>query len=521
MAATVASAAPATDSLPFDRFNRSLDDVDDTAPVAGPSRPRWSEPEPLDVVGRTRRIPNGGAVEIGAVHVRAAKEQRPFPPAAGECGDEEDDGLDRRRTSAAGRDEARDGKRPLDGAVTRTRSRSRERLDAGTGERLEKDGGPSGRIPPSTGTVFSSHPAPLPSDISPTMSSHPPQMRIPRPPPLALRRFSSSSVRSSGTHTTETSRTAGGKSETSVLTSTTAPTTLLELEMDGQEVTPTQTTVRAEDQSARSSGQGKDKGLMAWVPMVRIPSRKGKERAHRGDQDDFAATLRAQRGPRDPEALSAGLTVPPPTFTPPEASPASLETTKSSPGAGVTFELSTFPPSYADPTVSGGTTTRPDTTASHISSVGAHSTASRVPLIPTDEETRNRLALLGYSQELNRDWDLWSSVSLTVMNLGTLQGSLWGLVTAMVCGGPVVMSTGTFAGGLVILSTVAVLGEFASAYPVAGAMFTWVFKLARASEKTRDWARFLSWMTGSFLLVAHLFSQVIICWQLCAPPSPL
>lgn len=41
-----------------------------------------------------------------------------------------------------------------------------------------------------------------------------------------------------------------------------------------------------------------------------------------------------------------------------------------------------------------------------------------------------------------------------------------------------------------------------------GAMFTWTFRLCRSSRRLDPWARFFSWIVGSFLLVSHILLQV-------------
>lgn len=43
---------------------------------------------------------------------------------------------------------------------------------------------------------------------------------------------------------------------------------------------------------------------------------------------------------------------------------------------------------------------------------------------------------------------------------------------------------------------------------LAGAMFTWTFRLCRSSRRLDPWARFLSWIVGSFLLCSHILLQV-------------
>lgn len=59
-----------------------------------------------------------------------------------------------------------------------------------------------------------------------------------------------------------------------------------------------------------------------------------------------------------------------------------------------------------------------------------------------------------------------------------------------------------------------VLAELASAYPAAGAMFTWTFKLAHSNIKTKNWANFLSWTVAMYLFVSHIIFQVEDAWQL-------
>lgn len=68
--------------------------------------------------------------------------------------------------------------------------------------------------------------------------------------------------------------------------------------------------------------------------------------------------------------------------------------------------------------------------------------------------------------------------------------------------------------GLFICALAAVLAEMASTYPVSGAMFTWVFRLCRSSRRLDPFARYLSWVIGSFLLCYHILLQVVIVYQL-------
>ncbi|OAV89774.1 hypothetical protein PTTG_28553, partial [Puccinia triticina 1-1 BBBD Race 1] len=130
-----------------------------------------------------------------------------------------------------------------------------------------------------------------------------------------------------------------------------------------------------------------------------------------------------------------------------------------------------------------------------------------------DADTQAQLAWLGYHQELRRDWDFWASLSLSTLNIGTIPGAFLGILTAMEWGGPCVIFWGYLLGMVIVLCLSAVVAEIASAYPVAGAMLTWTFKLARANPKLRDWARFISWLVGTLLFVAHVVVQVALTSQ--------
>ncbi|KAH9822702.1 amino acid permease-domain-containing protein [Melampsora americana] len=133
--------------------------------------------------------------------------------------------------------------------------------------------------------------------------------------------------------------------------------------------------------------------------------------------------------------------------------------------------------------------------------------------VRSQRDTEAQLAFLGYKQELYRDWDFWSSFSLSCVNVGLGPGAFWGLTRAISAGGPAAMIYGLILSGILMSCVNAVLAEMASAYPVTGAMFTWTFKLARAHPKLRDWAQLLSWQVAVFLTASHVFTQVQLAAQ--------
>ncbi|KAL8292658.1 hypothetical protein RQP46_001270 [Phenoliferia psychrophenolica] len=101
----------------------------------------------------------------------------------------------------------------------------------------------------------------------------------------------------------------------------------------------------------------------------------------------------------------------------------------------------------------------------------------------------SRLAALGFEEELSRDFDFWASWGVAVCNIGFLPGTFLGVLTALDTGGGAISF-------------------------VAGAMFTWVFRLCRSSRRFDSLARYASWVTGSFLLCSHVLTQIVLAYQL-------
>lgn len=87
-------------------------------------------------------------------------------------------------------------------------------------------------------------------------------------------------------------------------------------------------------------------------------------------------------------------------------------------------------------------------------------------------------------------------------------GTVLGVLTALEAGGGSMYAIAWPLSGLFMISLAAVLGEMASTWPVAGAMFTWVFRLCRSKKRLNPWARYASWVVGSLLLCSHVLLQV-------------
>ena len=149
---------------------------------------------------------------------------------------------------------------------------------------------------------------------------------------------------------------------------------------------------------------------------------------------------------------------------------------------------------------------------------------------------KKRLAELGFDEELSRDYDFFASFGITICNIGGLPGAsplslapsspsctspptqadvvplpagtTLGVLTALEAGGGSMYAIAWPLSGLFMMSLAAVLGEMASTWPVAGAMFTWVFRLCRSRKGLNPWARYASWVVGSLLLCSHILLQV-------------
>ncbi|OAV93254.1 hypothetical protein PTTG_08541 [Puccinia triticina 1-1 BBBD Race 1] len=128
--------------------------------------------------------------------------------------------------------------------------------------------------------------------------------------------------------------------------------------------------------------------------------------------------------------------------------------------------------------------------------------------VPIDPSTQTRLEFLGYRQELHRSWDFWSLFSFSYCNASVLQGAIGAVAASYSLSGPILITVGMLICVMLLACLNMALGEMSSAFPVAGAMFSWTFKLARANPHLRDWARIMSWVVGFLLFMSHLIMQL-------------
>jgi amino acid transporter len=103
---------------------------------------------------------------------------------------------------------------------------------------------------------------------------------------------------------------------------------------------------------------------------------------------------------------------------------------------------------------------------------------------PTDEE---RLAQLGYRQELRRKLSGFSNFAVSFSIISILAGAITSYGIAMGAGGPLSITLGWLVvGGMVILVALA-MAEICSVYPTAGGLYWWASALARRNRAAWAW----------------------------------
>ncbi|HSO97774.1 MAG TPA: amino acid permease [Solirubrobacteraceae bacterium] len=103
-----------------------------------------------------------------------------------------------------------------------------------------------------------------------------------------------------------------------------------------------------------------------------------------------------------------------------------------------------------------------------------------------------RLAELGYKQELKRGWSGFSNFAISFSIISVLAGCFTGYGQAFNNGGPVAISIGWPVISLLILCVAFSMAELASAFPTAGGIYFWASRLGGAG-----WG----WFTGWFNLI--------------------
>jgi amino acid transporter len=114
---------------------------------------------------------------------------------------------------------------------------------------------------------------------------------------------------------------------------------------------------------------------------------------------------------------------------------------------------------------------------------------STVGTLSADEQ---RLAELGYKQELKRGWSSFSNFAISFSIISVLAGCFTTYGQALKNGGPIAISIAWPLISVLILCVAFSMSELASAYPTAGGIYYWSSKLGGAG-----WG----WFTGWFNLI--------------------
>jgi amino acid permease (GABA permease) len=110
------------------------------------------------------------------------------------------------------------------------------------------------------------------------------------------------------------------------------------------------------------------------------------------------------------------------------------------------------------------------------------------PAPHTDEE---RLAQLGYQQELHRRLSGFSNFAVSFSIISILAGAITSYGIAMNAGGPLAIVLGWLFVGIMVTFVACAMAEVCSAYPTAGALYWWAAALAKRNKAA--WAWFVGW----------------------------
>ena len=106
----------------------------------------------------------------------------------------------------------------------------------------------------------------------------------------------------------------------------------------------------------------------------------------------------------------------------------------------------------------------------------------------TDEQ---RLAELGYQQELHRRLSGFSNFAVSFSIISILAGAITSYGIAMTAGGPIAITLGWLFVGIMVTFVALAMAEVCSAYPTAGALYWWASALAKRNRAA--WAWFIGW----------------------------
>src|SRR3989449_10759662 len=111
---------------------------------------------------------------------------------------------------------------------------------------------------------------------------------------------------------------------------------------------------------------------------------------------------------------------------------------------------------------------------------------SREELLRRDEEDLSRL---GYAQQLLREMGGFSNFAISFSIISVLTGAVLLFGYGLKLAGPIINSVGWPVVSLFTLAVAASMAELASAYPTAGGLYFWAFRLGG-----RTWAGVTAWL---------------------------
>jgi amino acid permease (GABA permease) len=106
----------------------------------------------------------------------------------------------------------------------------------------------------------------------------------------------------------------------------------------------------------------------------------------------------------------------------------------------------------------------------------------------SDEE---RLAQLGYKQELRRKLSGFSNFAVSFSIISILAGAITSYGIAMTAGGPLAITMGWLFVGVMVILVALAMAEICSVYPTAGGLYWWASALAKRNKAA--WAWFVGW----------------------------
>src|SRR6185503_6342648 len=123
---------------------------------------------------------------------------------------------------------------------------------------------------------------------------------------------------------------------------------------------------------------------------------------------------------------------------------------------------------------------------------------SREEILRADAED---LRALGYAQQLYREMGGFSNFAVSFSIISVLTGAVLLFGYGLKLGGPIVNTVGWPLVSLMTLAVAASMAELASAYPTAGGLYFWAFRLGG-----RGWAWTTAWlnMIGQVTITAGI-----------------